>query len=151
MRGQLTLRFKDDKDSTGELFATVRQGAFSGAASAWFGVDEVRAFGRALQEQFPLPFATPVTLEGGFWTSEDIPKLDQLHLRLSVYPIGGTGIIGIKVELATQVHARDRPESQCSVTVELQSNYEPLRAFGQGIVALANANEEHVTLIANDA
>lgn len=151
MRSRLSLRFKDDDDGTGELFAEVEQGKFSGAGSAWFGVAELQAFGQALQDGFPLRPGKPLLLQGGYWARSGETRLEQLHLGLSVYPVGSTGAVGIRVELSTQVASDARPESQCSVAVELLTHYEPLRAFGLGIVEIANSNTEHATLIANDA
>jgi hypothetical protein len=151
MRSRLTLQFQDDNDGTGELFAEVEHGKFTGAGSAWFGVEELQAFGQALQDRFPLQADSPLTLQGGFWANSGETKLDQIHVSLSVYPVGSTGTVGVKVELATQVHSNMRPDSQCSVTVELQTNYEPLRTFGREIVAIAGSNAERATLLANDA
>lgn len=151
MRSRLSLCFKDDNDGTGELFAEVEHGKFSGAGSAWFGVAELQAFGQALQDGFPLQPHRPLLLQGGYWEKSNENRLEQLHLGLRVYPVGRTGVVGIRVELATQVDSGVRPESQSSVAVELQTNYEPLRAFGCGIVEIANSSTERATLIANDA
>jgi len=151
MQNCLQLRLEPDDDGTCELFAEVRQGQFSGAASAWFGLAEIQAFGQTLQDQFPLQPGNPITLEGGFWARSGPTKIEEVHLGIKVYPIGGLGLVGVKVMLATQVHGGVRSESQCSVTVELQSNCEPLRSFGQGIVAIAQRNSELATLLANDA
>jgi len=151
MQSQLTLRFDDDNDGTGELFAEVKHGKFSGAGSAWFGVNEVHAFGTALQDRFPLHQDNPIMLQGGFWSNSGEAELEQLHLRLSVYPVGGTGLVGVKVVLATPVHPTVHNEGQSSVTVELKTNYEPLRAFGREIVELLNSSTARATLLANDA
>lgn len=150
MTNLLRLRFEDDNDGTGELFAEVHQGLFSGLASAWFAVEEVRAFGQALQDRSPLESGSPIKLEGGFWANAGPTRIEHLHLGLAVYPIGSTGVVGIGVTLATQIHQFERPESRCSVTVELQTNYEPLRVFGRSVVALVTSKAEPATLLAND-
>ena len=151
MLSRLSLRFEDDNDGTGELFAEVQHGRFSGIGSAWFGVAELEAFGQALQDRFPLQLDSPITLRGGYWAKTAVTELEQLHLGLRVYPIGSTGLVGIKVELSTPVHANVRLESQCSVAVELQTNYEPLRTFGRDLVAVARSSADQATLLANDA
>jgi hypothetical protein len=150
MHSRLVLRFEYDDDGTGELFAEVHHGKFGGISSAWFGVGELRAFGQALQDQFPLQPDKPIVLQGGIWASTGEARLEEVHLGLRVSAVGGTGTIGIRVELASQHQTELRFESRCSVTVALQTNYESLRTFGHRIVGIANSNTEQATLVASE-
>jgi hypothetical protein len=150
MPHSLRLHFEPDTDGTGELFAEVQQGAFAGSGSAWFGVEEVAAFGASLRDTFPIPSGVQVSLRGGFWSKTGAPTLEERHLELRVYPVGGAGAVGIRVELATPVDSGTRQESQCSVGAELLTNYEQLRTFGSSIVALVRNSGEPAVLNAND-
>ena len=142
----LSLRIEPDTDGTGELFAKVAHASFSGASSAWFNLQELRAFGERLQATFPIPPGTSLSLQGGFWSKSGASVIEQLHVGLSFYPIGGAGVVGVRVTLATSIHEGARPEAQHTVAVEFRTQYEPLRAFGIALVALVNGSVSSATL-----
>jgi hypothetical protein len=145
----LRLHFEPDSDGTGELFVEVAHGAFAGVGSAWFNAQELRAFGEQLQTTFPIPAGAPLELRGGFWDS-NAQAVQQLHVELRVYPIGGVGTVGFRVTLATPVHREERPDSQCTVAVELQTKYEQLRAFGEAVAGLVVGGSEPAVLYGGD-
>ena len=149
MPNHLRLSLRPDTDGTAEVFAHVEQVPFCGASSAWFGIGKLREFGQQLQSTFPIVSAAPLCLQGGYWRKSEPTALEQMHLGLRVYPIGGTGIVGVRVTLATPLEERDRPDSQHSVVVELITNYEQLRTFGQAVIALANGQVSYATLEAD--
>ncbi|WP_121455425.1 hypothetical protein [Acidovorax sp. 106] len=137
MPSTLRLWFEFDSDGTGELFAEVTSGKFSGTGSAWFDAQALLEFGETLASAYPLPSDTPLSLEGGYWAKSGA-VIEQLHLGLRFYPIGSIGKVGCRVTLATPVHeGQDRPEAQSMVAVELNTNYEQLRTFAHSIEALA--------------
>jgi hypothetical protein len=137
MTERLRLRLEPDTDGTAELFVEVAHTPFAGTGSAWFSPREISEFGRRLQQTYPIPQGTSLVLAGGYWNSTQPPTLKQTHVGLSFYPLGGTGTIGVHVELHTPLQRDERPESQFSLSVELMTYYEPLRAFGANVVSLA--------------
>jgi hypothetical protein len=149
MSNSLRLHFEPDTDGTGELFAEVQQGPFAGTSSAWFGAEEVARFGATLRDTFPLARGSPITLSGGYWSKSGASLLER-HLELRAYPVGGAGVIGMRVELATPLYSDARQESQFSVAVELLTNYEELRRFGSSIVLLSQDSKAFAELCAND-
>jgi len=151
MPDQLRLLVEPDTDGTCELFAEVNVGKFAGLASAWFGLDELEKFGLLLSETYPLTTSQRLQLEGGFRSKTGAPVIQDLHVGLHVYPIGSAGIIGLRVQLASAVHDGERMDERSSVRVELKTNYERLRMFGQSVVALAQGSQEPAVLVASDA
>ena len=146
MSDQLRFRLEVDSDGSGELFVEAACKAYAGASSAWFGVQQLRDFGRELQETFPIPPDTPIELEGGFWSSASPNALEQCHVGLRFYPVGASGRIGIRVSLATPVHHGDRKEAQSVVSFELSTYYESLRQFGEAVRLLAEGQIETAEL-----
>jgi hypothetical protein len=65
------------------------------------------------------------------------------------YPIGSTGELGVRVELATPLYESDRPESQHVVKVEIKTGYNSLESFGMQLKALAKLRLEEAILIEN--
>lgn len=145
MTDALRLSFDADSDGTGELFAEVRGRHFSGLSSAWFDSAALVAFARRLAGTFPLNLAEPLVLEGGFWGSPGA-GIDQLHLGLKFYPIGGLGVVGCRVTLATSVHTGERADSQASVALELTTHYEQLRSFARSLELLATGKTDEAVL-----
>lgn len=146
MPNALRLWFEPDTDGTGELFAEVRSGSFSGVSSAWFDSEQLVAFARRLGNSFPLHPNEPQSIEGGFW-SKSGSVIEQLHVGLKFYPIGFTGKVGCRVSLATHVHtSQDRPESQSMVAVELHTKYEQLRSFSHALELLVTGRIDEAQL-----
>jgi len=137
MSPQLELRFQPDTDGTGELFASARNEAFSGAGSAWFSKAEVQSFGANLQSCFPLPPGTELRLEGGYWEARSSPpRLKDVLVGIRIYPVGTTGEIGVHLTLSDGLHERQRPESQGRTSFELMATYESIQRFGAQIQQL---------------
>lgn len=138
MSNHLLLTLHRDSDGTGELVAQVCANGFSGLGSAWFNLEAIDAFGRTLSESFPLCAGPASELKGGFWSSQQPNTIEQVHLGIRFYPIGSTGLVGCRVELATPKHQQDRADSIHSVAVELHTYYEQLLSFGLSLSDLAN-------------
>jgi hypothetical protein len=58
---------------------------------------------------------------------------------ISVYPVGPNGVIGVKVDVMDGSYERQRPESRAQLTLELLTDYEPLRELGNGIIQLLDS------------
>ena len=125
----LLLSFDRDDDSTGRLTAEAQGGGFRGWGSAWVGIDELREFAEALRA-YPLSKDSPPRIAGGFYFDS---RLDQVHLSLDVYPVGGRGQIGIRIRVASEVWEHDRPESRHEATIEILSTYARLERFSREI------------------
>jgi len=146
----LCLSIALDDDGTAELFAEAESGRFRGAGSAWFNVSELAEFGRQLRDTYPIEVSKRIRLAGGIWRS-DGKGLDRVALSIEAYPIGSTGVVGLRVVLASDGYRSDRPDAACEVALEIQTQYEPLRRLGQGIINLATGKEQAVALDRSDA
>lgn len=144
MNPVLRFRIQHDPDGTAELFVELLHPAFTGRASAWFDATALAEFGVTLSETFPLNKERPIELIGGYWGHRG--EIDQLHVGLKFYPIGGTGTVGIHVQLATDLQADEQIESQCKVSAEVTTNYEELRRFGFALQAIAMNQASHAEL-----
>jgi len=134
----LELRFEADTDGTGELFASVACGPWSGAASAWFSAAQLQAFGGRLRDSYPLAPEAELLLQGGYWQrGAQPPLLQDVLLGLRVYPLGSSGRIGVQVELMDGCHEGQRPRSRAQLRVELRTEYQALHDFGAGLIELA--------------
>jgi hypothetical protein len=136
----LQLRWQPDTDGTGELFVYVQRGRYSGEGSAWFHNRELEDFGRRLRDTFPLIPGNTLSLQGGYWKSGSSPPvLEDVLVGISVYPVGPNGVIGVKVDVMDGSYERQRPESRAQLTLELLTDYEPLRELGNGIIQLLDS------------
>lgn len=147
MTDRLRLRLEEDSDGTAELFVEAASGAFSGAGSAWFDLQELREFGVRLQESFPIPQNSPIELQGGFWGGARPATLDQRHVGLRFSPIDFSGRVGVQVHLSTPIHIGQRMESRSSASFELTTYYEALRSFGASVVALVEGRSKVAELV----
>ena len=135
----LRLQFESDGDGTGELFAEVHCKHFSGVSSAWFSDQQLVEFAVTLAAAYPLPKDAPLTLKGGIWNKAGT-DIEQLHVGFEFYPIGSIGRVGCRVNLNTGDHEAERPKSQLSVTVELQTTYSRIEAFAKSLEMLAKGS-----------
>ncbi|HZF79413.1 MAG TPA: hypothetical protein VEZ89_06445 [Rubrivivax sp.] len=143
----LQLRWQPDTDGTGELFVYVQRGRYSGEGSAWFHDRELEDFGARLRDTFPLIPGSTLSLQGGHWKSGSSPPvLEDVLVGISVYPVGPNGAIGVKVDVMDGYHERQRQESRAQLTLELLTDYEPLRELGNGILQLLRSPGATATL-----
>jgi hypothetical protein len=114
------------------LLARAEADGFSGESGAYFNVEELESFAKALRE-FPLPAEDPRrSIAAGFRSKQEPNDLEQEHLAISVYPVDTKrGYVGIQVRMATAVWPDMRPESKKQATVELLTTYEPLAKFSK--------------------
>lgn len=145
---ELRLHLQPDTDGTGELFAWVVSGDFSGAGSAWFHLQELEAFGIALRDTFPFQAGSDVRLAGGHWARAEAGAavLKDLHLGLWVYAIDTTGSLGVRVELTMPERDGQRLQSRRSVALELTTDHETLRVFGNAVCAMARGSADRAIL-----
>ena len=127
---QLSARFESDTDGTGELFVQVEREGFRGVGSAWFQVSVMIEFARKLENTYPFPPDARFELNGGYLNSPE-GTLKELHVGLAVYPVGTLGEIGLQVHLESKVINDFRLDAKNVLSVEMFTNYEPLRAFAR--------------------
>ncbi len=138
----------DGDDGTCELFAAVSVNGFSGKGSAWFNLCDLEKLAKEFMV-YPLrPENLPI-IAGGFWGKEKKGELEQTHLLIKPYPIGNTGELGVRIELATPLYESDRPECQHVVKVEIRTDYNSLESFGKQLKELAKLQREEAILIEN--
>ena len=148
----LELHFEPDSDGTGELFACVHRNDYSGAGSAWFHLHEIETFGQLLASTYPIQHNTEISLRGGYWKSgAGPPELQDVLLSLRVYPINSTGTIAILVEVMDGTFEGQRQENRARLSLELLTNYESIRAFGESMAQLTHLRGATAWLNANAA
>ena len=142
MGNYLRVRFQDDGDGTGRLFARAEADGYSGESDAYFNIDEIESFARALRE-FPLPPGDQrCSISGGFGRPDE-----QEHLAISVYSVDTKrGYLGIQVRMATPVWPHTRPESKKQVILELLTTYEPLAGFGRNLESLLRGSAKEALI-----
>lgn len=86
----LRLTFYDDGDGTGELTAEATADGYAGIGSAYFNIDKLKRFTKAIGE-FPLPERALCQIAGGFCSKEVRGELEQEHLGIDVYPVDHRG------------------------------------------------------------
>jgi hypothetical protein len=146
------LRYLSDGDGTGKLLVHVQNAQFRGASSAWFGEDELLAFAHSLATSFPLKSGEKPSIQAGFPYAEQAEsEFQQVHVAITVYPVGTTGAIGVQIKLATPLYEGERPDSQSAVVIELLTRYGPLQDFGHQLQALVQGAVEHAKLSAYEA
>jgi hypothetical protein len=144
-QGRLLLRFNDDGDGTGKLFAQANSSGFSGEGSAWFSNKELQDFADTIAA-FPILEGKSPEITGGFFKKDGSGELEQENLALKVYPIDRRGHLGIQVRIATELWNEERLESQHLVRLEIVTSYEPLMQFSRKLKALAEGRVEEVVL-----
>jgi len=147
MANYLRVRFLNEGDRTGKLLARAEADGFSGESGAYFGVEELESFAKALQE-FPLPaHDRRRSIASGFGSKQTPNELEQEHLGISVYPVDmKRGYVGVQVRMATAVWPDMRPESKKQATVELLTTYEPLAKFSKDLVAVLRGSLNEASL-----
>ncbi len=141
----LRLTLEPDDDGTCELFAEVSVNGFCGKGSAWFNLEELKALSKELMT-YPLRRDSLPTVAGGYWSKGKKDELEQTHLFIKPYPIGSTGTVGVRIELATPLYESDRPESQHVVKVEIKTDYNSLESFAKQLEQLAKLQREDAVL-----
>ena len=77
----LILRFANDYNGSGRLSATARANGFAGEGEAYFDIEALREFGRAL-DMFPLP-DRELSIQGGAWSRFKAGVLEQEEVGIS--------------------------------------------------------------------
>lgn len=136
-RSYLQLRFANDGDGTGELFARAEAGGFAGESSAYFDIDGIEKFASGILA-FPPSELKRQEIASGFGSRDN---LKQEHLAIAVYPIDvRRGYIGVQVRLASKAWPDTRPDSQGITRLEIVTTYEPLSRFSRDLVAVVKGN-----------
>jgi hypothetical protein len=150
MKGYLKLWLETDGDGTAELFAQFSVSGFAGIGSAWFSLPSLVEHAK-LFAQYPLPLEQPVTLEGGYWSSEKPDTLSQEHLHISAYPINGRGGLALRIKATTPLDKDERPQSGFYAAVEMKTNYEDMRRFSTELGSLVRGEICELTLEENES
>ena len=143
--GLLTLAFDDDGDNTGKLSVVAQAEGYSGKGGAYFGIQQIEKFARAIGE-FPLPDRQRCSLAGGFWSKESPGKLEQEHVGIDVYPIDHRGHIGVQIRMSTPIWNDTRQGSQKTAKLEIVTTYQALANFSGEILAMLNRRVPEATL-----
>jgi hypothetical protein len=143
----LGLRYEPDGDGTGLLKARVQTVSFSGQSESWCREEELLSFAQALATTFPLPASCNLQLKASSpyaarGTSEQHPS----PVSIAVYPVGTTGAIGIRIDLASPIYEAERPETQSTVGLELITRYGPLREFANELISMVLGKASHAKL-----
>ena len=144
-QGRLSLRFDNDGDGTGKLWAQASSGGFSGEGGAWFSTGELQDFAEDIG-MFPIPKGNSPYIAGGFFKKDESGDLEQAQLALKVYPIDRAGHLGVLVRIAMEFWNDVRPESQNKVELEIITSYEPLAEFSRGLTSLVEGRIKEVIL-----
>ena len=75
-------------------------------------------------------------------TSEQHPS----NISIAAYPVGTTGAIGIRVDLASPIYDTERPETQSIVGLELITRYGPLQEFANELISVVLGKAAHAKL-----
>ena len=94
---RLSISYKPEDISNGELTVTVQNEGFAGKSTAWFNIEKLRDFAEALGA-CPIVSGQEPVLLAGYWKDG---KLDDTHVSIRIEPSGPRGKIRIKVILAT--------------------------------------------------
>lgn len=148
IENSLRLTLEPDDDGTCELFAGVSVNGFSGKGSAWFNLQDLEVLSKEFKT-YPLRPENLPTIAGGIWSKDIKGELEQPHLFIKPYPIGSTGEVGVRIELATPLYQSDRPESQHVVKVEIKTDYNSLESFAKQLVQLARLQRKDAVLNGN--
>lgn len=141
----LKLELEFDADATGELKAYASSNGFSGVGSACFAISEIKEFGLKLKD-YPLKEDETYKIEGGYWSGDKKNKIEQIHLYISVYPIGHVGVLGIRVLLSTPILEGHRKEDHYSTVLEIKTLYNSLEKFADEIIELTEGKIDQATL-----
>jgi hypothetical protein len=139
MTDSLRIQIYLDDDGTAELSARVEANGFSGAGSAWIHSQDLTRLAISLGQEFPL--RETLGISGGEWIGAPA-VLEQEHLGLSFYPVGGRGVVGCQVRIASPVYAGDRPQAKHVVQAELLSSYQELQEFALALRRLASGESD---------
>jgi len=143
----LGLRYEPEGDGTGLLKARVQTVSFSGQSEAWLGEDELLSFARALTATFPLPANFNRQLKAGSpYRAKSASEQHPPYISIAVYPVGNTGAIGIRVDLASPTYDNERPETQSTVGLELITRYGPLQDFANQLISVVLGTASHAKL-----
>jgi hypothetical protein len=142
----LRITIDADSDGTGALTAEISSSGFVARGTAYFDLHAIANFSKALRA-FPLSQNEPPIIEGGFWSKENPGTLEQLHLSIRAYQIGGKGQVGVRVRVVDPLlWEDDRPEAQNTAEIELQTSYAALERFGADLEQLTHSKIEEAIL-----
>ena len=128
---RLTLSYNSEDSWHGELTAKVSSEGFCGQSAAWFGIEQLRAFGETLKA-YPILTGQEPSLGGGFWKDD---QLDQTHVSIRIEPTGPRGNLHVRVILATPAWDLGRSDRH-SVEAQFLINYAELDDFQRQFSAL---------------
>lgn len=135
--------FSGDGDGEGELIVEVFAPPFAGASSAWFHVAQLVEFATRLGDAYPLSAGKPLRLLGGVW-GEGTSGLEQVHVGLTFYPLGGRGVVACKVDLL--LPSRSEAHREACLEIELLTSYEAVRDFARGLSSIARGESQEAVL-----
>jgi hypothetical protein len=143
--GELRIAYDPDDEWIGEITVSVASGPFSGAASAWIGVSDIRDFAKSL-DQYPIPAEQPALIEAGSGGTLDGRLPPQMLIRVSVRPHGTRGDLLVRVELNTKVWTDQSSDLHQAVSAQFLTEYALLERFARGLEGLASNRTREAVL-----
>lgn len=144
----LTCTYRPEDEWHGEITAAVDSNGYIGQGSAWFSIDELRAFGAALNA-YPITAGQPVLLQGGHWKDKQAgekDEIDELHVGISVIPYDAVGGLVVTVRLARPVLQMHDRNLDHSLVAQLKTDYAYLANFCASYLALIEGRAQVAVL-----
>ena len=129
--GLVKLIFMDDRDGTGKLSVQAEAEGYSGKASAYFPIDDLKNFAESIA-QFPLAADYVHAISSGFGASKDQPEQEHVGIEIRL-----TNVLTSECRSEWQPDvAATRLRSQRATKLEIVTTYEPLAQCSKDLVAL---------------
>ena len=84
------------------------------------------------------PIGDEFELAGGYWSRSEPSKLEEVHLSIRVYPVGGRGQLCVRVRTFEPFATDSLTDSDHLAEVELLTTYNLLADFGQQLPSVVD-------------
>jgi hypothetical protein len=141
MQIEITLRAEHDADNdAAELFVRFCGHEFTGTASAWFSLSQLREFANEIS-QYPLPSRS--SLIGGFWDPTGT-QVAQEHVCISLEAVGNLGKLRLGLRLAMPEDGGDHSITKYAASANVAIEYAHVSNISKGILALAGGAKQEI-------
>lgn len=140
----LKLIYRREDEHHGELSAIVESGAFRGLGSAWFEIDQLRKFWRAIGA-YPIADGVEPSLDGGFY-DDNGATLQQRHVCVRLTPHDRLGSVRVTAKVATQASNSEDVDLQQSLTVRFLVSYGDIDRFRAAFARMLDGQSEDAVL-----
>jgi hypothetical protein len=140
---RLTLVFKPDNDSVGELSVSGHAHGFAGNSSAWFNRSQLDAFATALG-QHPFDPNDPPSLAGGEFAPDG--SLTTVWAGLEVRPCNSTGTLVVRAVLSQPLAMTGTPLRR-TASFDFLTDCASVDVFRAELVSMIEGHRADATLI----